>query len=85
MTDQDPETWMAQRLQSHGVDIYDGGEFVTFRDRLAHAIVTNRFGLVVAGRHNGRPENYDQLFERMYGLKPQDVVRQANLSERVAS
>lgn len=79
----DPELWLAERLQQHGIDIYAGGNFQTLRDRLEHAIITNRFGPIVAGRHQGKPENYSQLFERMYGCKPRDLTSQHNSNRKV--
>lgn len=71
----DPELWLADRLKQHGVDIYAGGEFASFRDRLARAIITNKFGTVIAGRHEKKPESYGELFERIYGIKLNDVPR----------
>lgn len=66
----DPESWLLQRLQQHGVDVYaPPGPFDCLRDRLAQAIVDNQFGTVVVGRHDGKPERYEQLFERIYGTK----------------
>jgi hypothetical protein len=71
----DPEVWILERLQDHGIDPYIDGEFAELRDRLAEVIVRNRFGSAVAGRHNQRPETYEQLFLRVYGLTPKDAVK----------
>ena len=62
-----PEAWLSNRLQSHGVDIYAGGPFASLRERIAYVIVTNRYGAVVCGRHDGKPETYAEVFERIYG------------------
>jgi len=64
----DAETWLLNRLVQHGIDVYVDGPFECLRDRLAHALVAYRYGPVVVGRHEGKPETYEQLFERMYGL-----------------
>jgi hypothetical protein len=61
------EDWLLERLKQHGIDVYVDGEFPTLAARLGHVIVTNRYGPVVAGRHNGKPETYAQLYERIYG------------------
>lgn len=77
MTDlaQDPETWLAERLKARGIDIYASKqEFGSFGNRLAHAIVSNRYGPIVAGRHNGKPETYEQFVLRALGIKLKDVA-----------
>lgn len=72
----DAESWLLQRLQQHGVDVYSPkGPFSCLRDRLAQAILDNQFGPVVAGRHNGKPEAYSDLFQRIYGIKLTDAPR----------
>lgn len=73
----DPEQFLLERLKDHGVDVYAPvGPFECLRDRLAQAIVDNQFGSIVAGRHNGRPERYEDLFLRIYGAKlPVDQTR----------
>jgi hypothetical protein len=71
----DAENWLLERLKQHGIDVYVAGEFATLQARLGHVIVTNRYGPVVAGRHNGKPETYAQLFERMYGTPLPTVPR----------
>lgn len=66
----DPEQFLLQRLKDHGIDVNaPAGPFNTLRDRLAQVIVDNHFGSVVVGRHNGKPERYEQIFERIYGTK----------------
>jgi hypothetical protein len=77
MSDIDPETFLLERLKQHGVDVYAGGPFECLRDRLGTAIIENRFGMVIVGRSNGKPESYEALFERIYGVKLKDVPRLA--------
>lgn len=77
---QDPEMWLAERLKAHGIDIYFPGDFDALRDRLAYAIRTNRCESVIAGRRDGKPESYAQVFERVYGMKVEDVPRGAKQS-----
>lgn len=74
----DPEQFLLERLKDHGVDVYaPAGPFECLRDRLAQVIVDNRFGSVVAGRHNGKPERYEDLFQRIYGTKLPAQKREA--------
>lgn len=60
------EDWLKSRLEQHGIDLYAGGPYEHYRDRLAAAIVRNGIATVVVGRHAGKPENYQQCFERLY-------------------
>lgn len=62
------ETWLANRLLDHGCDLYAGSSHVTYGERIRQTILTNGMGCVVVGRRDGKPENYAQVFERMYGL-----------------
>lgn len=62
------ESWLLERLKQHGVDVYQGGPFATLRDRLAWVLVTERMGPVVVGRREGKPETYEELFERVFGV-----------------
>lgn len=62
------ETWLANRLRQHGCDIYAGGPYATYADRLGACIVRNRVQTVIVGRSPaGKPESYAQLFERIAG------------------
>jgi hypothetical protein len=69
------EQWLSERLQRHGVDIYADGPFTTLCERFAHAIVSFQCADDLAGRRDGRIESFGQVFERIYGLKPNDVPR----------
>lgn len=61
------QTWLAQRLQEHQCDIYAGGPYGSFAERLAAAIIRDSLQSVVVGRNpQGKPENYAQLFERIF-------------------
>lgn len=71
------ESWLLERLKDHGVDVYAGGPFETLRDRLAHVLVTERMGSVVVGRHGGKPETYEQLFERVFGITLKTHAKEA--------
>lgn len=63
----DAESWLTQRLKDHGCDPYSGGPNPEYRDRLRAAILDNGMQRVIVGRHAGKPENYAQSFERLYG------------------
>lgn len=67
LTPIESETWLANRLLDHGCDLY-AGSHVTYGERIRQTILTNGMGCVVVGRRDGKPENYAQVFERMYGL-----------------
>ena len=70
------ETWLAERLKQHGCDIYAGGSFEHFRDRLRATILANRMQCVILGRNKaGSLENYAQAFERVYGEALVEKVR----------
>lgn len=77
----DPEGWLINRLKWHGVDIY-AGQYTCWRDRLGHSILNNRFGMVIAGRHNGKPETYEAVFERIYGITLKDLAKQSAKAAR---
>lgn len=64
----DPETWLAEKLKACGVDIYAGGTFGRFRERLRWAI-SNSPGIAdrIIGRRAGNPETFRDCFERLYG------------------
>jgi len=61
------ETWLANRLLDHGIDIYLDGAFPTYLDRLGAAIVANGIQRVIVGRKDGKPEMYSTCFERIAG------------------
>lgn len=64
----DAEAYLGERLKLHGCDIYDGGPFEHFCDRLRAAILANGMQTVILGRNKaGTLENYAQAFERVYG------------------
>lgn len=71
LTHTEAETWLANRLLQHGCDIYVGGPYATYADRLGACIVRNRMQCVVVGRNPAtrKPESYRQLFERIAGKK----------------
>lgn len=72
----DAETWLLERLKAHGIDPYaPAGPFDGLADRLAYVIAANRYGPVVAGRHQGKPETYEQFVLRAFGIKLKDVPR----------
>lgn len=75
LTPLEGENWLLERLKDHGIDVYVDIPFETLRDRLAHAITSYGYGPVVAGRHNGKPETYEQLFERLYSAKLKNVAK----------
>lgn len=75
------EAWLADCLKAHGCDIYVGGPYATYADRLGACIVRNRLQTVIVGRNRAtrKPESYAQLFERICGKalpkKVDDVPR----------
>lgn len=72
----DAETWLAERLKQHGHDIYAGGPYETYADRLGVCIVRNGVACVIVGRGpNGRPESYRDFWERLYSRSLTDVPR----------
>lgn len=70
---------LAERLKAHGHDPYAGGPYETYADRLGACIVRNGVSCVLVGRGpDGKPENYAQAYERLYGRAlPQPVSRSA--------
>jgi len=77
------EDWLVERLKHHGVDVYAGKtEFPSLRDRLAHVIRSNRYRSVIAGRHERKPETYAEVFERLYGIKLNEVPRGTNVNTK---
>jgi hypothetical protein len=68
LTELEAETWLAERLKAHGCDIYAGGPYASYADRLGAAIVRNGLACVIVGRgKDGKPESYAQLFQRIAG------------------
>lgn len=62
------EETLSLRLKDHGCDIYAGGPYVTYADRLGTCIVRNGMQAVVVGRApNGKPETYADCYQRLYG------------------
>lgn len=61
------ESWLANRLKDHGCDIYNGGPYEHYADRLAACIVRNGMACVIIGRKDGKPESYAACFERIFG------------------
>ena len=61
------ETWLANRLADHGCDIYDGGPYATYAERLGACILRNGLPCVIVGRKDGKPESYAACFERIFG------------------
>jgi hypothetical protein len=75
------EDWLAERIKQHGCDLYLNGEFPTMRDRIRAAILANGIQVVITGRHDGKPENYAQTFERLYG-EPLEATKSKRAKER---
>lgn len=82
------ETWLANRLIQHGIDIYAGDSYPTFADRLGAAIVRNGVQCVIVGRNpDGKPESYAQCFQRIAGKplpKKVDVPRETSNTQHQA-
>lgn len=66
----DGEMWLAQRLGTHGVTVFGGLTDRTERiARIRKAICDNGLEVIVCGRKDGKPVNYAQAFQRLYGEK----------------
>ena len=64
----DTENQLADRLKVHGHDIYAGGPYAAYADRLAACIIRNGVQCVLVGRSpQGKPESYSQCFQRITG------------------
>jgi hypothetical protein len=77
------EDWLLNRLKEQGIDVYaSNGQFNRLRDRLAQVIVENRYGPVLVGRHNGKPETYEQFVLRVFDIKLKDVPRETRVTKQ---
>jgi len=65
----DAETWFAKRLTEHGVTILSGApDRATRMERFRGAILGCYLeAVIVGGKAAGKPETYQQIFERLYG------------------
>ncbi len=62
------EAELGERLKQHGCDIYAGGPYATYADRLGAAIVREGMQGVIVGRGpDGKPEAYAQAYRRLCG------------------
>lgn len=68
LTPIESETWLLNRLIQHGCDPYVIADFPSLGERIRHTIIANGMHTAIVGRRNGRPENYRDCWERMYGL-----------------
>lgn len=72
----DPTEWLFERLKQHGLDVYaPTGQFDSFGEQLGYVIAVNHYGPIVAGRHAGRPEIYQQFYVRIFGRQLPTVPR----------
>jgi hypothetical protein len=63
----DAELWLASRLKSHGVEIFDGDTTREVRaERARAAILERKLAAVVLGNYHGKLENYELAFARIY-------------------
>jgi hypothetical protein len=70
------EAWLVKRLGEHGAKVFDGDTTPEIRrQRIREVIIEQQLPSVVIGRSAGRPETYRQVFERIYGIKLDDVPR----------
>jgi len=80
----DREAWLAQRLGEHGAGVFTG---ITDRDvrreRIRAAILEHGLTEVIVGRHEGKPQTYAQVFERLYGT-PLDGPEDGNKRKSAA-
>jgi hypothetical protein len=83
LADLDAETWLLNRLKQQAIDVYAHGDrYTRLRDRLAQVIVDNRYGLVVVGRHDGKPETYEQFVLRVFDIKLKDLEKPQSARQR---
>jgi hypothetical protein len=64
------EAWLARRLLDQtGVDVFTGTTDPTIRrERIRAAILEHSLATIVLGKGaEGKPENYSQIFQRLYG------------------
>ena len=63
------EAWLAKRLEQHGCEIFAGlTDPAIRRERIRAAIIEHNLAAVVLGRGaDGKPENYEVVFKRLYG------------------
>lgn len=76
------ENGLLERLKQQGLDVYMDGEFDCMRDRLAHVIRAYRYAPIIVGKRNGKPESYEQLFERIYGVALKDCASSARAAAK---
>lgn len=63
------EAWLARRLEQHGANVFEGDTTQQTRcERFRQIILSNGFSSVTVGRRAGKPESYQQYFERLYGV-----------------
>lgn len=71
------EADLGERLLQLNCDIYRGGEYRDYAERLGFAILRDGgVAMAVAGRWNGKPETITQAYERLCGRplpKPSEV------------
>lgn len=65
----DAELWLIGRLRNHVAQIFTAEtDPDTRRERLRRAIVNAELDDIIVGKHDGKPENYAQVYERIYGV-----------------
>lgn len=63
----DSELWLADRLKSHGVDVFDGDTMPDVRaQRTREAILAHGLAAVVLGKRHGVLETYASAYERIF-------------------
>ncbi|HZP86617.1 MAG TPA: hypothetical protein VFB54_07330 [Burkholderiales bacterium] len=76
------EAWLARRLRDHGVDVFAGTTDRDIRrERIRAAILERGLAAVVLGKGaGGKPENYLQIFERLY-QQPLNIPRESTSTQ----
>jgi hypothetical protein len=69
VTSLNDEAWLTRRLREQtGADAFQGTTDVSIRkDRIRQAIADHGLRSVVIGSHQGKPETWASIFERLYG------------------
>lgn len=66
------ELWLSQRLREHGVPSVTAGltDETERRERVRRGILDHGLRAVIVGRNSQtrKPETYEQLFARVYGI-----------------
>lgn len=79
----DAEAYFVRRLKDHGVAVYlCSTSPETNRDRIRAGIAKGSLAGVIIGAKGGKPETYEELFQRVYG---EPLVAEQNTQQRASA